>query len=630
MRVLIIGESSAGDVCDVYRTSMYVDPLRRLGVDVRYATTSINADGPLGPEDYEAATASSLDRLTAEVDGSDVIVFRRWYATHILCLDCGFATIDAALASAHARTTAHALNVAPQAVVRRLLDLVERDGIAGRIPAIVYETDDDLLRMDGSNGQSRGFKHERDLVERMISRADLVTVSTPVLATRIARRTAEVRVVRNAIDPRWYADGFAAADEVGAGTGPASDTRICYYGSIGRLRDYAVCAGAVDLAARAGARRIWFGAPALEAEVPPVAASFDEVHPYVTGVPAFARHLRDLRPSIGLAPLVDSPFARARSELHWLEYTMAGAVTVASRLGGPGPYDVIDHGVDGFLAEGGAAWRSTLERVARSADLRAEVAARARARVLAEYDVEVRALEWADAYRHAAANTGRGATRERRPGDARGANARSRPQERGTRDRGVVEAATAPSRKGHPLEAVVPTPAATAGILEAYIAAGAFAGRSPLRLRLGVAGVEDTAPPAGSHPDDGWVSIDTAGAPDLVHDVMYGLPFSDGSVDAIEAGDVLERLGPLASLLAGEAARVLRPGGTLGVVMADRLAALAHMQELQVQGVDLVGRSARLPVFSAQSLELLLRRSGFEELRIDVTGAGVLTALATR
>ncbi len=629
VRVLVIGETADDSICDVYRTRMYVEPLRNLGVDVRYAHGAMPADRALDVRGYEAAAAASFDALLAEAATADVVVFRRWYATHLACLDCGFATLDPTDAASHARANGHALNVAPDVAVRRLFDHLDARPDAGRGPAIVYETDDDLLRLDATNGQHRRFRHERDLVERMIRRADLVTVSTPVLASRLASLAADVRVVRNAVDPAWYGDPSGA----GAGQPVGGMPRICYYGSVGRLREYRTCASAVDAVARTGATRLWFGAPSLELGLRPGSPEFDETHPYVKGVPAFARRLRELEPAIGLAPLIDSPFARAKSELHWLDYSMAGAATVATRLRGPGPYDVIRHGVDGFLVESRTDWQRTLERLVGSPQMRADVAAAARARVLADYAVDRRAPEWADAYRHAARHPGRGRPQVRSAGPGRGradpvpaGMSGNRAARRGRRGVGVPAEAASRSNPA-PTLPVAPTPAE---IFAAYVAAQAFAGQSPLRLRLGLGGSGARGAGAGSAKEDGWITVDSADGPDLRHDVRYGLPFADASVDAIEAPEIFEWLDGLAPVLAGEAARVLRCGGILRVTARDRAPALLRLRRLQAEGVDLVGAAGRLPAFTAETLADLLAEAGFAAVERQPAADGVLVVAARR
>jgi SAM-dependent methyltransferase len=169
-----------------------------------------------------------------------------------------------------------------------------------------------------------------------------------------------------------------------------------------------------------------------------------------------------------------------------------------------------------------------------------------------------------------------------------------------------------------------------ATILAAYVAAQAFAGRSPLRLRLGVDGsarngaADDLAEAAA------WVTIDTGGDPDVRHDVTFGLPFGDGTVEAIEARHVLDPLGDMAIVLTREAARVLRPGGSLRVLTGDRAVALDHQRALRVQGVILVGLSAHLPSFTTESLVRLISGAGFRGAVGRPAGEGEIAVEATR
>jgi glycosyltransferase involved in cell wall biosynthesis len=266
--------------------------------------------------------------------------------------------------------------------------------------AVVYDADDDILDYPDWTGLGLAARRERDLILSILAIADLVTAATAVLAERLRPHTrGQVRVVRNAVDPAWYAGG-PEPDLPG-------DPRVVYHGVPVRLRDYEVARPAVEASASAvaGLWRVWLGA----AHESRVVGCMDEVRPWVDGLAAFARALVSVRPDIGLAPLLDEPFNRAKSELHWLEYAMAGAPTIATAFSGPGPYDVIRDGVDGLLARNKAEWRDGLRRLAGSQTLRHELAGRARERVLAEYQADKRAEEWADAYHWAAEHGGRGA-----------------------------------------------------------------------------------------------------------------------------------------------------------------------------------------------------------------------------
>jgi hypothetical protein len=399
LHVLVYG-SMADGVCDFYRLGMHRDRLAGLGVEMRSWSDFNDYVLRVPPEyadrlrDAVSAGVARIDR--APIDWADVVLFRRWYSVAPCCEDCD-TTGSAKFVADHCRETGHRPNT-PDQLLPLLLSTIEAHPEALRGRAIVYETDDDLLAGAPWLPFHNRLLPERPIVEWMLRHADLVTVTTPVLARMAGRYNDSVRVVRNAIDPAWY-DGAAAAGDL------EGDPRILYYGTASRLRDYDVCREAVDQLARnmPAARRIWLGAmqDAVHAVV-------DEALPYVEGVVEFAHALAAAKPDIGLAPVVGDDFDRAHSELHWLEYTMAGAATIASRTMGGGPYDVIRDGVDGILARNKAEWRAGLRRLAGSRTLREQLVGAARERVLAEYTADLRAAEWADAYRWAAEHGGRG------------------------------------------------------------------------------------------------------------------------------------------------------------------------------------------------------------------------------
>lgn len=408
LHVLVYGPATAG-ICDFFRFGMHVQSLAEHGVELRPLTSfryTVGAGYEGHAEDVVAADDFELDR--EDLDWADVLVFRRFYLTSWTCGICQLHG-DRETLAAHATVSGHPV-IAPDRLVRRLFDALERDPTILRGRAVVYETDDDILNIQPWNGLRHRTAPERDLIERMLRRADLVTVTTPVLAQAVRHFNSEVRVVRNAIDPHWYEASPEEQDRAAALEG---DPRVLYYGLPVRIRDYAVARDAVDEAKRRrpALRRVWLGAldgPPNGGAAEVVLSAMDEVLPFVSGVPEFARALRAARPDIGLAPVVGDDFDRAKSELHWLEYSMVGAATVASRTMRGGPYDVIRDGVDGLVARSKADWRDALFRLSESPGLRQDLAGRARERVLAEYDVRVRAAEWAAAYRWAAEHAGRG------------------------------------------------------------------------------------------------------------------------------------------------------------------------------------------------------------------------------
>jgi Glycosyl transferase family 2/Glycosyl transferases group 1 len=400
LHVLVYGSTSAG-VCDFYRLGMYAERLARLGVEMRTwsdfndYTVRVPAEYADRLEDAVRLGLAQIDR--APIDWADVILFRRWYSIAPCCEECD-TTGSVDFVSAHCQATGHRQNT-PDQLLPLLLSTIEAHPESLRGRAIVYETDDDLLAGPSWLPFYNRLAPDRPIVEWMLRHADLVTVTTPLLAKMARRHNDAVRVVRNAVDPAWYA-GAAPLENL------EGDPRILYYGTASRQRDYGVCREQVDQIARSvpGVRRVWLGAVQET-----VNGLVDEAHPYVEGVIEFAHSLVSVRPDIGLAPVVGDDFDRAHSELHWLEYSMAGAATIATRTMGGGPYDVIRDGVDGILARNKEEWRGGLRRLVASRTFRDELAGRARERVLAEYNPDDRAAEWADAFRWAAEHGGRGA-----------------------------------------------------------------------------------------------------------------------------------------------------------------------------------------------------------------------------
>jgi glycosyltransferase involved in cell wall biosynthesis len=403
MHVLVYGELDSG-VTDALRVGIYVAPLAEEGIEVRSWRSFADDLSNGGSNRPRLATGDALrDAGMTALAWADVVLFRRWRPTHIACIECDTIFENSAELKEHLSATGHRTTV-PDLLLRPIVELMAGHPELIGSRAVVYDTDDDVLGYPAWTGFAAAARRERDVVQRILDMADLVTATTPVLAERLAGHTrGRVIVVRNAVDPAWYA---AARGGEGVVTLAPGNPRVLYHGVPVRLRDYEIARPAVDaLAAEMPSlRRVWLGA----AEEKRVVAAMDEVRPWVDGLPEFAAALVAARPDIGLAPLVDEPFNRAKSELHWVEYAMAGAASIVSGFDGDGPYDVVRDGVDALVAHTPADWDRHLRSLAGSADLRAEISGRARDRVGAEYTVAARTGEWAAAFRWAAEHPGMG------------------------------------------------------------------------------------------------------------------------------------------------------------------------------------------------------------------------------
>lgn len=99
---------------------------------------------------------------------------------------------------------------------------------------------------------------------------------------------------------------------------------------------------------------------------------------------------------IGVAPLEDNPFNRCKSDLKFLEYSMVGIPTVASKVY---PYEhTVVNGETGFLARNTKDWIKYLRRLTRESGLRESMGERARHYVLENRTMEKNIWRWEKAY----------------------------------------------------------------------------------------------------------------------------------------------------------------------------------------------------------------------------------------
>jgi len=296
------------------------------------------------------------------LDWADVVVFRRWYIDDNLTEK----------AWDHCRATGK---------------------------AVVYDTDDwDLGVPSAKIPAYRRIRAARPLIERMLREAEVVTTSTPELASRYSMLTRKPPVVlRNAVDMALY-----EPDQ------PREDDRVTalFYGTYQRLKDYFGFAdpkgrwqGGYAYAAvrEASLPSIWVGDEGIDDQP----REFTRIVRYTQDCREFFRSLGNAHADIGIAPLSGDSFDYCKSELHWLDMSAAGIAVVAERLRGENPYKPIRDGIDGLLAHGRQGWSDAVGRLAREPQLRADLVAAARERLASEYDPRKRAAEWAEVFRAA-------------------------------------------------------------------------------------------------------------------------------------------------------------------------------------------------------------------------------------
>jgi glycosyltransferase involved in cell wall biosynthesis len=90
---------------------------------------------------------------------------------------------------------------------------------------------------------------------------------------------------------------------------------------------------------------------------------------------------------VGIMPLTDTPWARGKCGYKLIQYMACGLPVVASPVGVN--KEIVEHGVNGFLAETDGEWRSAVETLLSDADLRRCMGAAGRKKVEESYSLQV-------------------------------------------------------------------------------------------------------------------------------------------------------------------------------------------------------------------------------------------------
>ncbi len=258
--------------------------------------------------------------------------------------------------------------------------------------ALIFDIDDDLFAtdFDAKDGYAAG---QRQAMQKLAEVADVVTCSTPVLRERLATMNSRTEVIANGIDvERW--DNGTTGFRRGRDDGPI---RILYMGTRTHQKDLelfepawkAIKARFGDDVAfeRIGVVREGKRAIGTDVKVADASPGTDRYPEFVDWIS------RENRWHIGIAPLTDTPFNRAKSGIKFFDYSALGLATVASNLP---PYQaVIDHSVTGVLV--GAEpndWVTAISQLIEDEAMRREIGQRAEQRVRTDHTHEVSATAW--------------------------------------------------------------------------------------------------------------------------------------------------------------------------------------------------------------------------------------------
>lgn len=210
-------------------------------------------------------------------------------------------------------------------------------------------------------------------LDRLMAASALVTAGNAYLAERArAAGARRVEIVPTVVDAAAYSprDWPPTADA----------PRIGWIGSPSTWTEYMqpMLPLLTDVAAAEGARLLVIGAgrgapahPLLDAE------------PWAETTEAARIRAMD----VGLMPLTDTPWSRGKCGYKLIQYMASGVPVIASPVGVNA--DIVEHGVNGFLARTDAEWREALVRLLRDPALRQRMGQAGRRRVEEGFSLQV-------------------------------------------------------------------------------------------------------------------------------------------------------------------------------------------------------------------------------------------------
>ena len=246
------------------------------------------------------------------------------------------------------------------------LNAIRDANAAGKLS--VVELDDDVWRLAPSNPSHVYWSRPevKRAARSCVEEAQLITTPTRVLAEELRTMNPNVKVLPNMLPTEgWdYPDPKAQSND---------KIVLGWAGSSSHGGDFRVIDGVVQqlLDRYPQVEFVVVGGPPeieLEGHERMRRVKSTDIQHYPAMLEPF---------DIGLIPLADSAFNRGKSDLKFVEYSMLGIPSVASKLE---PYvHTIKHGENGFLATSPKDWLKYLTRLIEDADLRRTLGTRAQA-----------------------------------------------------------------------------------------------------------------------------------------------------------------------------------------------------------------------------------------------------------
>ncbi len=260
---------------------------------------------------------------------------------------------------------------------------------------VIYDTDDLLIRVCQTHPDYPVYRARLLYALKALLDADYVVASTDVLADQLTAFHPHVTVIPNRLPAALWRDVCLRTKFAGVRR-QADRVTIGYIASDTHRPDLQLIEDALlaVLSRHQGKVRFLSVGVPLPARLRSHAAADELVPPQkvTRDYREFVSFVADLEIDVGVAPLVDNPFNRCKSDVKFQEYSALGIPAVYSDL--PPYWDRVQNGINGYLSSDVSQWVEHLGRLVESAELRRRVGMTAAGEIPTQWKVSSSQPAW--------------------------------------------------------------------------------------------------------------------------------------------------------------------------------------------------------------------------------------------
>ena len=239
---------------------------------------------------------------------------------------------------------------------------------------LVIDLDDDPVLINEGHPDYVALEKKKDMRVRMVKLADHVICSTDEIAKNVRQLNPYTTVIPNAIDPAIWKHKNKRKND--------GKVRIVWISSGSHFADLPII-NPVMIHILKKYPQVEFHFAGMTWDTHQEDRFFH--HTGSGNYKKFPKWYADLGADISIAPLKDTPFNRAKSNIKWMEAAMLEIPTVASDVL---PYRSIEHGKTGFLASNQEQFVKYLSKLIESKELREKIGKAAKKEVLDHWTID--------------------------------------------------------------------------------------------------------------------------------------------------------------------------------------------------------------------------------------------------